>query len=233
MKSLLKTDDGSLTILHKEHGQAYHSSAGALLEARSLYIDGSKIADSFDDSVECIRVLDVGLGLGYNALATIECFMSVPSRCNVELVSLENELDVFELLRLGKGEWQQNWNNQWLEWCGSIEKIENSTYKATLKNSLGSMLSWTIIISDAHDVDLKKFGLFSYIWQDPFSPEMNPSMWNASWFQKLREVSASNVKMMSYSVARIVKDACTEAGFSFERIPASGRKRHWLKVFLK
>ncbi len=227
---LVKTDDGSYTIRHKGHGQTYHSNAGALLEARSLYIDSSGIKESLNGS-PTVNVLDVGLGLGYNALATIDCFMKMPSESPLSLVSLENEIDVFTRLSQGRGEWQKNWPSEWIDYCSCITHVSDKVFEASFKNERGHLLNWTIIIDDAHQVHLEKFSPFHFVWQDPFSPEKNPSMWNEKWFRKVLEASSEDVILMSYSVSRVVKDACTSAGFQFERIPASGRKRHWLRVF--
>jgi tRNA 5-methylaminomethyl-2-thiouridine biosynthesis bifunctional protein len=55
-------------------------------------------------------------------------------------------------------------------------------------------------------------------------------MWTADWFRRVGEASARDCVMMSYSAARVVKDAMGEAGWTWRRIPGSGKKRDWLRA---
>jgi tRNA 5-methylaminomethyl-2-thiouridine biosynthesis bifunctional protein len=76
-----------------------------------------------------------------------------------------------------------------------------------------------------------EFAGFDFVWQDPFSPQKNPTMWSAEWFARVREVSATGCTLMTYSVARAVRDALAASGWSVAKIPTSIRmKRHWLRA---
>src|SRR4051812_41230934 len=86
--ALLTTDDGSLSLLHPDHGEAYHSRLGATAEARLLYIESSGILGAFAAS-RPTRVLDVGLGLGYNARETLQAWADAPAAGELFIQSLE------------------------------------------------------------------------------------------------------------------------------------------------
>ena len=224
------TKDGSRTLEHHTHGECYHSTAGARLEADSLYIKGSGLEAAFasptNSDALVINVLDVGLGLGYNALATINAWFDSPAPPNLNLISLEIDPDLVKALASGSASWQDGWATNWINWAKSI-----SNNSAVFNHPLSTRtLAWAIVVSDAKDQPLPvPPSSVHFIWQDPFSPDLNPTMWDGQWFAKLFAAAAPGAVLMSYSVARSVKDALTSGGWQWERIAATGVKRHWLK----
>ncbi len=63
-----KTDDGSSTIFREDLKEHYHSTFGAIQEARHVYIQaGFQQLESHQN-----RILEVGFGTGLNALLTCE-----------------------------------------------------------------------------------------------------------------------------------------------------------------
>jgi len=280
---VIVTADGSRTLKHPSHGQCYHSTAGARLEADSLYVRGSGIEAAFTtesssrnvdpsgepgpsgvlgpsgvpgpsgvlgpsgvpgpsgepgpsgvpgpsgepEKANGINVLDVGLGLGYNALATIDAWHRAVSPGPLHLISLEIDPDLVAAMSSGMASWQDGWPTDWLQWVHGL-KDGVACFRHPHSRHL---LTWEVVTGDAQDLLRHvEVGSIHYIWQDPFSPDLNPTMWDAGWFVKLASVAAPGAVLMSYSVARTVKDALTSASWSWERIPASGVKRHWLKA---
>src|SRR5688500_9438082 len=102
---LIKTDDGSITLKHPLHGEAYHSFAGASTEAKDLYIHSSGFVEALKNT-STLEVLDVGLGLGYNALFSIQAWLEAPVAPDVFLTSLEHDGDLLQQLFSGQSEWQ-------------------------------------------------------------------------------------------------------------------------------
>ena len=71
---LVQTGDGSYTILDRSIDEEYHSTYGARSEADELYMINSGFKDEIDkatDQVKSYQVLDVGMGLAYNAMMTL------------------------------------------------------------------------------------------------------------------------------------------------------------------
>ena len=64
------TADGSYSLYSRHFKEAFHSSAGALAEARSKFVAPAQL-ERFYGSKQ-LRVLDVCVGLGYNSAALIE-----------------------------------------------------------------------------------------------------------------------------------------------------------------
>ena len=132
---LIETADGSLSLIHPEHDECYHSHGGALWEAQSLYCKASGIIETLNTAVGIIRVLDVGLGLAYNACSTIDAwFQSGGSNC-LEIHSLEINADLVTALSGGTGAWQENWPSHWQDWCKSLTiDQEGSKFQAKISH---------------------------------------------------------------------------------------------------
>ncbi len=230
---LTKTSDGSLTLAHHEHGETYHSDLGAKTEAEQLYLGRSGILESFS-SGKSVHVLDVGLGLGYNAIATVAAWLKEPNAAGLSMLSLEINLDLIQLLASSKAEWQVDWPDEWLAICLSIQSNEVWKWSAKIQHPIsGSEFNWQIVGGDALGLSWKsncEFGPFDFIWQDAFSPKTCPQLWTDTWFAQLRSVASANCVMVTYSVARMVRDQMIAAGWAVERIPGSGKKKHWLRA---
>lgn len=220
---IVVTGDGSWTLAHAEHGETYHSSHGAMAEAVELYVGASDIKTRFLASATATSVLDVGLGLGYNALATIEAWLAAPAPGPLRIVSLEINADLVQALTAGAGPWQGNWSSERLNLARALGQ------NPIAHPSGGVDCTWDVVIGDALMANLT--GYFNYVWQDPFSPTQNPSMWSRAWFQRVRSLAAPGCLLLTYSVARTVRDALIEAEWKVDRIPTgTGRKRHWLRA---
>lgn len=218
VEKLLTTEDGSFSLRHPGHGEAFHSFSGAKKEAFDLYICGSGFRQALDQT-DSVRVLDVGLGLGYNAMTTIETWWNHRERpCDLELVSLEHDATLIKTLRSGQASWQKNWSTLWLDWLGKDRVVRSD----------GALGRWRIIAADALECPLE--GHFDFIWQDPFSPKNNPKLWSKPWFRKLTSHSNDHTTLMTYSVARSVKDALSATEWHVELIPTTTTKRSWLRA---
>ncbi|NDE15559.1 hypothetical protein EBZ80_11580 [bacterium] len=233
-----QTGDGSWTLAHPDHAEWYHSADGALAEAKSLYVESSGILGDFQrgtPDAETVRVLDVGLGLGYNALATIDAWLRCGSRGRLEILSLENNDALFEAMRSGEAPWQVGWDPQWTGAVKNLDLVSDGLWQATIAGSGGGELLWRVFLGDAlsdHATGLVvRSGPFDYVWQDPFSPEKNPGMWGLEWFSAITPGVRPDGCLMTYSVARTVRDALETAGWRIEKIPTTTRKKNWLKAF--
>jgi tRNA U34 5-methylaminomethyl-2-thiouridine-forming methyltransferase MnmC len=241
----VETADGSLTIRHPDANECYHATEGAALEAKTLYIHHSGIKERFANragKTSTISVLDVGMGLAYNALSTIDAWNtqissdlastgSVTGGLNLNLVSLEINAELVKALARSTAPWQKGWPDTWIKWAGSLRQRADSsnTWQAKITRANNSLCTWTVVVADATDLNLNHQP-FEYIWQDPFSPARNPTLWTAKWFAQIKAVSAPHATLMTYSVARVVKDALAGGGWQFERFATGQSKRHWLRA---
>ncbi len=238
----VKTQDGSITLRHPTYDEEFHSIHGARREADCLYMEASGFRKllSQPQTQEALDVLDVGLGLAYNALMTIECWMQGLGESDLRLVSLEQSLELVQSLTDPSCPWKEGWSEDWKQWALSLRAVgQIAEWQSRLIHPLtGRRLHWIVLIGDARQANLSAFA-FDYIWQDAFSPKKNPELWSEEWFTKLRRHSAAKVQLVSYSVARLVRDHLEAAGWSPQRvktpeIPGLGvaGKRNWLLASL-
>jgi hypothetical protein len=228
---LKKTDDGSFTMSHPEHGQNYHSLEGAFFEAVELYVAASGFRDRL--KISPCAVFDVGLGLAYNASATIDAWLCESSPHDVHVVSIDIDRDLIETLSTGDAPWCKGWSESWLVGCRALEPVNDFLWRASINHPLHKdrVLKWDVFCMDGSKADITSLkNHFDFVWQDPFTPDLNPSMWSEKWFSKVAQVCNPGAILMTYSVARVVRDALTKSGWNVKRIETPGSKRHWLKA---
>ena len=247
--NLYQTKDGSYTLIHPDLAEMFHSDAGAYLEAQSLYIDSSGILeDLYCKESKKISVFDVGLGLGYNAICTVRAWKKALESRRIEgsfdnniktdlcILSLEIDSELVSCFLSQKASWMVNWKKEDLDIIKEFKKLDSSNYELVCTTSKGT-LRWKIVVNDGLLLDLSEssFSLyepFDYIWQDPFSPQKNPSMWSSDWFEKIKKFCSFRVKLMSYSVSGVVKQNLSQAGWKYKKIPTTTQKRNWLIAYL-
>lgn len=243
LDELVMTQDGTITLRHPVYDEEFHSIKGARFEADSLYMEASGFRSHLvaTESIETLGVLDVGLGLGYNALMTIECWMQGRGTQDLNLVSLEHTPELVVALAEAGCPWKEGWSDAWKLWSQSLQKkAETDEWAATFQHPrTGKKLSWLVMVGDARLADLSAW-TFHYIWQDAFSPKKNPELWSVEWFEKLRAVSHPTVQLVTYSVARLVRDHLEVASWTQERVKTpqakngeGSGKRQWLLARVK
>ena len=227
---LIETADGSLTVRHRGHGQDFHSSEGARFEAWKLYVVASGYREALGAEGRVLHILDVGMGLAYNAAASIAAWLEGSGKRSVSMISLEIDPQLAAVVASGAAPWFKGWSDSWL--AGPCAFGESGTFSARIRHpSSAAVFDWVIVVGDGSKT-LNTVGdiRFDFVWQDPFTPELNPVMWSADWFRGLRDVASADARLMTYSVSRIVKDALESGGWIQERFKTPGRKRHWLRA---
>ena len=227
---IVETEDGSLTVKDRLSGEDYHSKSGALIEARSLFLEASGAKQRITRGDE-LRLLDVGLGLGYNALTLIEYWLSEDNATSLSIDSLEYDEKLVENLMSETPAWSKGWPDAWFQILASLESQAGKpkTIAANIRHRNGAKLDWRILIGDALSQQLAS-NYYDIIYQDAFSPENNPKLWSQQWFTILYQTASSGASLVSYSVARVVKDNLAGSGWDYTKIPGSGRKKSWLKA---
>jgi tRNA U34 5-methylaminomethyl-2-thiouridine-forming methyltransferase MnmC len=228
---LVLTGDGSYTVYHSDFGECYHSRLGASLEAEDLYIGHSGIRQELETAQRDVAVLDVGLGLAYNGCKTIEAWLGSPGGVCLDLLSLEINPSLTDALKRGVAPWQKSWSPDWIRWCQSLDVLGSGEPAKFISHPRGKgRCRWMVMHGDAATLDLPNYN-FRYVWQDAFSPKKNPELWTRDWFEKLGRVSAKDCILLTYSVARVVKDNLQAADWRYEILQNAGPKNRWLRAY--
>jgi tRNA U34 5-methylaminomethyl-2-thiouridine-forming methyltransferase MnmC len=229
------TDDGSFTLKHPDYDEEFHSRAGARRETFELYM----LASGYQARLQAperdeIGILDIGLGLGYNALMTIDLWIQGPGTAGLSLLSLEHTEDLIDALISADTAWKDGWSGEWKTWSQALRKSNINPslnlWTASFTHPLtAQILCWRVLLGDARDADFHG-QTFDFVWQDAFSHKKNPELWTPTWFAKVLAASKDKVSLVTYSVARSVRDNLELAGWSQERFAAGGTKKQWLRA---
>src|SRR5512137_2844301 len=92
---LIPTRDGSLTLHLGEYKENMHSLSGAYEEALLKHVLPSGVLEK---NGGLLKVLDVGFGLGYNALALVVEYLRTTRSEKLYIISLEKDRSLLPIL---------------------------------------------------------------------------------------------------------------------------------------
>lgn len=216
MNKPILTSDGSHTLFNQEAGEHYHSTYGAITESGHIFIQAG--LDALASKKEQIRVLEIGLGTGLNALLALrwaEKHNNVLNYFAVEAFPLEqkivSKLNYAELLGLSRTKF------------AAIHRARNKQ----------------IQISEHFFFEFRQITLqeavfsperYDLVFFDAFSPEAQPEMWTTACFEKIARAMKTGGLLTTYSCKGAVKRALKAAGFKIEKLPGPPGKREFLRA---
>lgn len=210
----LDTADGSLS-LHSSHFQeAFHSSAGALAEARAKFAQPAELQRFGPKST--LRVLDVCVGLGYNSAA----LMTELDQPRLAWWGLELDRRPLELALT-----QPSFRRLWPE--PVLQRLEALQHQGAWQDS-GSRgrLLW----GDARLtlMQLPAQCRFDLILHDAFSPSRCPELWSEEFLSALAQRLAPGGRLLTYSRAAAVRASLRRARLTLRSLlPAPGQRQEW------
>ena len=198
-------------------GEVMHSVNDPAEEARSLYVEQSRLVERLEeDDPHPLVVWDVGLGAGANAMAAIQAVEAMdPERRKrrLLLVSFENDLDSLRLA-LRHSLWFKHLRhaapnallakNQWLSASGTID--------------------WCLMPGD---FTARKFDAPppDIIYFDPFSFKTDSGLWSLAAFRELADVCRhKHTELFTYTYSTQVRAAMLAAGFHVAKGRSTGPK---------
>ncbi len=198
-------------------GEVMHSVNDPAEEARSLYVEQSRLVERLEEAdTHPLVVWDVGLGAGTNAMAAIHAVEDMdPERRKrrLVLVSFENDLDALRLA-LRNPLWFKHLHhaaphallakNQWLSASGAID--------------------WLLLPGD---FAVRKFDAPppDVIYFDPFSFKTDSDLWTLAAFRELADVCEhKHTELFTYTYSTQVRAAMLAAGFHVAKGRATGPK---------
>ncbi|WP_277086542.1 tRNA (5-methylaminomethyl-2-thiouridine)(34)-methyltransferase MnmD [Porphyromonas catoniae] len=219
---LQATEDGSLTLYTPRFGEHYHSTHGAVQESRHIYtglaLEG-RLATWHQDKERPLRLFEVGLGTGLNALLT--ALIADKEQIPIHYTSIEKyplAEEVFHHLSyediVGEGSDVLLCRLHESPWGEDV----SITPFFTLHKVLGDLTDYTF--PQALDV----------VYYDAFSPEAQPELWEERLFLSLYDAMNCQATLATYCAKGVVRRALQHAGFSVERLPGPPGKREVLRA---
>ena len=212
-RSIITTGDGSKTIHLPGWNENYHSSHGAVQEAKHVFLKHG--LDVFLGNSD-IHILEVGFGTGLNTILTLEAGLNSNSTItydgleafpisNDEMVALEyvNLLDSVFL----KEKYKQIHNISW--------DVPNVISPAFTLTKIHQELQKQNFTSNTYDL----------IYFDAFGPRVQEDMWTKEIFQKLYDSLTPGGYLVTYCAKGQVKRDLKSVGFFVEALPGPPGKR--------
>lgn len=211
---IVRTSDGSSTLVHAQLGELYHSRHGAWTESHHIFIRHG-LAHFMDDSIARIRIFEMGFGSGLNAALTRE----EADRRKVPVLYTAIELfpinaRVVEAMKMP--EQHPDERDRWLELHHHVweQEIQVSPYFSLHK-----------IHAAFPDIPSSDPGKYHLIYYDAFAPAAQPELWSVDAMTTCYQLLLPGGRWLSYCAKGQVRRNLREAGFEVEALPGPPGKR--------
>jgi len=222
-KELVPTDDGSVTLYSKEFNESYHSPKdGALNESLQKHV----LPAFMHQGKTALTILDICYGLGYNTLATLYHVKKHNLPVTLHIISPEfdealvrslKDFDYpseFDILKPIIDAISENFHYEDEQF--KIEVVIGDA-RVLLKNMAARKPATYYQIPDSF--------LFDIIYQDAFSPKVNPLLWTREWFSDIRTLCKDDAVLTTYSTAVATRMGLHENGFELHYFDAPKTRR--------
>lgn len=207
------TDDGSKTLFIPDWNENYHSTHGAIQEAKHVFLKSG--LGAIEDKAE-INVFEVGFGTGLNAILTYQ--YSVENQLKINYDSIEaypitkEEMELLDYDSLFENKdvkevYQKMYDVPWDE---SVMISENFHLK-----KIHNKLEHHILPQDHYDI----------IFFDAFGPRVQEGMWSKDHFENLYNSLKKGGLFVTYCAKGQVKRDLKSVGFEVETLPGPPGKR--------
>lgn len=215
-REIIITDDGSTTIRIPDWDENYHSTHGAIQEAKHVFIKNG--LDIFKNQ-DSISILEIGFGTGLNAFIT---FLETVNKEKVNYVGVEAYPISTEEIA------QMNYVTelQAAQYQAIFDKMHacdwESQQKITDNFTLTKRKQFFQDIADKEQYDL--------IYFDAFGFPLQPELWSEDIFKKMYDALLPKGTLVTYACRSSIKNAMLSVGFSIEKLPGAPGKREMLRA---
>jgi tRNA U34 5-methylaminomethyl-2-thiouridine-forming methyltransferase MnmC len=212
---IIKTKDGSHTLINKDISETFHSVNGAITESVHVFINaGFKQIKKTN-----LKILEIGFGTGLNMLLTF--LQAKTDQKKVYYETVEKYPITKELYT------QLNYTEQLNCPKAFLNQIHSSTWD--IVNDLADSFSYKKVASDfiKYDTNIR----FDVIYFDAFAPDKQPELWTKYIFEKCSSLLNNKGLLTTYSAKGEVKRNLIKAGFEVDKLQGPPGKRHILRAF--
>ena len=221
---LRRTADGSPTLFVPALNEHYHSQHGARQESAHVFIEAGLqplLAAGLGQAGRLpLRVLEVGLGTGLNALLTLEAVRAAGAKATY---------DGYETVPLPAGT-VAALAPQWEPWPALHQAFE-TLHKAAW-NGLFALAPgfWLAKMLGPLQAATLPSGYYELIYFDAFAPEKQPELWTEAVFAQLYTAAAPGAVLVSYCAQGQFRRNLRAAGWLTEKLPGPPGKREMTRA---
>ena len=203
-KTQMVTKDGTTTLYSPEFDEYYHSlKDGALQESLQKHIiPAFKLCKK-----EKLTILDICFGLGYNTLTAIYYYRQHSPSTKLHIISPEIDEELVRSLKNFK------YPKEFDELKQIIEVISENFYYED------ESVKIEVLIGDARDSIKNIEQKIDIVYQDAFSPTVNPALWSVEYFSDIKKIASEDIIITTYSIATPTRLSMSEAGFKVHILP--------------
>jgi tRNA U34 5-methylaminomethyl-2-thiouridine-forming methyltransferase MnmC len=193
-------------------GDPYFSLDGGLDEARHVFLRGNNLPARFCDG---FHIGETGFGTGLNLLATLHAWRQAGIVGKLRFTSFEafplpvdaaaRALAAFPEVASLAQEVLAQWGRDLIALPEAEVRVIVGDVRATLPQWRGDADAWFL---------------------DGFAPARNPEMWDPAVLRAVAGHTRPGGTFATYTAATAVRASLAEAGFSVDRRPGFGRKKH-------
>jgi len=212
---VIKTKDGSNTLLHQQYNEIYHSRNGAYSEAMHVFVNAGLFYQlQFFDT---ISILEVGFGSGLNCILSLANNTKKINYTGVDVLPIEWNTVVelgyplLESVKAVESDYRKIIDAKW----NSKHQINDNFILTKLTNC---MLG----------IELPK--LYNLVYFDAFAPNVQPNMWHIDVFKKIYENLETGAVLVTYCAKGQVKRDLMEVGFTIEKLEGPPGKREMIRA---
>lgn len=205
-RELMQTADGSFTLFIPEVQETYHSTHGAVQESMHVFIEnGLNACDK-----EVIRILEVGLGTGLNAVLTLQHAIEKIDYCALEPYPLSE--GILEELSLSKS-----------------DQFEMKFHLSKAGDWISIQENFSFVRMEVGLEEFSSEEKFDVIYYDAFGPRVEPGLWTLERMQQCFNLLNEGGVFVTYCAKGEVRRNLQAAGFVVERLAGPPGKREMLR----
>lgn len=212
------TADGSTTLYREDIDETYHSSHGALQEARHVFIQNGLAEFTSENPV---KILEVGFGTGLNAL--LSALFASDHNINIEYHGLE-------AIPLNETIWRAVNYSESIEDARVpelFEKMHQAKWDELV--ALNAHFSLQKIHNTLQNFEAPQ-NYYDLIYFDAFGPRAQEEMWQRDLLEKLFQSLKSGGILTTYCAKGSFKRDLKSIGFQVEALPGPPGKREMTRA---
>ena len=215
-REIIITDDGSTTIRIPDWDENYHSTHGAIQEAKHVFIKNG--LDLFQNQ-DSISILEIGFGTGLNAFIT---FLETVNKEKVNYVGVEAyPISQDEIA-------QMNYVTE-LD-AEKYQEIFDKMHACDWENQQTITENFILTKRKQFFQDIEDKNQFDLIYFDAFGFPLQPELWSEVIFKKMYDALLPKGTLVTYACRSSIKNAMLSVGFSIEKLPGAPGKREMLRA---
>lgn len=215
-REIIITDDGSTTIRIPDWDENYHSTHGAIQEAKHVFIKNGLDLYQKQDS---ISILEIGFGTGLNAFIT---FLETLNKEKVNYVGVEAYPISSEEIA------QMNYVTE-LQ-AAQYQVVFDKMHSCDWESQQNITENFILTKRKQFFQDIEDKEQYDLIYFDAFGFPLQPELWSEVIFKKMFDALLPNGILVTYACRSSIKNAMLSVGFSIEKLPGAPGKREMLRA---